>query len=280
MKVTGRWLATVALMITAVPVLMAETNEEKEVRYMEMVARADSCIGAEDYAEAIRQLQEAMRLLPSNPNNILLLSNMGMLHYYLGNDSVAVETLNMAHEMAPASVTVLLNRGRVNNTLGREADALRDFTEAARLDSTLTEAWVQRGLLQLRGGDVRGAEASLARAEELDPESRETVVSKALLYSKTNRPKEALPYLNRLIKKEQQSEYYVERAMCRLQLDDLGGAAEDIADGLKLDAGNGDLYVARALLNKRRYREKDAQKDAEQAVKLGADPRLLKLYGL
>ena len=88
-----------------------------------------------------------------------------------------------------------------------------------------------------------------------------------------------MPYLNVLIKKDPQSEYYAERAMCRLKLDDLGGASDDIARGLELDAMNHELYMTRALLNRRRFREEDAKADARRALELGASPAVIKAMG-
>lgn len=248
--------------------------------YIRLVEQADSAINASEYELALELLKDAMRMEPSNPSNILLLSNTGMLQYYIGKDSLAIETLSMAHNMAPNSVTVLMNRARVNRGLGNYSDALADYNNALEIDSTLIDAHVQKAIIQLRGGDVRGAEASLNAAEKLDDKDTDLWVARALLYSKTNRPAEALPYLNRLIKKERLSEYYAERAICRLRTDDYIGASEDIGDGLELDPDNPDLYVARALLNKLRFLEKDSQADTRRAIDRGANPAYLKALGL
>ena len=260
--------------------LCNDPADETHSRYLDLVEKADSAIKAEDYLSAIDFLSEAIRSEPSNPSNVLLLSNSGMLYYYIGQDSLAMETLNIAHRMAPSSVTVLLNRAKVSAGTGNSAQALADYTLVTELDSTLVDPWIQRGILQLRGGDVRGAEASLAEAAKIEPNSRETYVAFALLYSRTKRPSEAIPYLNKLIKKEPLAEYYAERALCRLALDDLSGASSDIGEGIELDNENPDLYVARALLNKRRFREKDAIADAKLALSKGANPQYLLALGL
>ena len=277
----ARVLTFLLAVLMGVPLCMAQGKSEiAESEYFLLVERADSAIAKEDYTLAIDFLQKAMRLEPSNPSNILLLSNTGMLQYYSGMDSLAISTLNMAHEMAPSSVTVLLNRARVNAGIGNPSGALADYTLVTQLDSTLIDPWIQRGILQLRGGDVRGAEASLEKAASIEPDSRETFVAFALLYSRTNRPSEAIPFLNKLIKKEPMAEYYAERALCRIATDDLSGASSDIGEGLILDPDNPDLYVARSLLNKKRFREKDSQNDAKEAIIRGANPEYLKALGI
>lgn len=276
-----RLFTTSILLLSTLCACFAAKNdkERSDSLYLNLVERADSAIEADNYSEAIDFLQQAMRLRPGNPQNVMLLSNTGMLHYYLGNDSLALNTLNIAHQMAPVSVTVLMNRARVNNGLGRFSDAINDYALINELDSTITEAWVQRGILQLRGGDVRGAENSLAEAAKLDADDESVLTSMALLYSRTNRPKESLTYLNKLIKKHPSAELYAERALCRIRLDDLGGASEDIADGLHLDDTLSELYVARALLNRKRYREKDARADAMEAQRKGASADYLRSLG-
>ncbi len=56
----------------------------------------------------------------------------------------------------------------------------------------------------------------------------------------------------------------------------LGDAAEDIASGLELDPLDGELYLYRALLNKMRYRQDDAEADGRQAIKLGIKENIVK----
>lgn len=260
---------------------LAQTENVKDAGdYILLVEKADSAIAAENYLLAIEYFKEAMRLEPANSSNIMLLSNTGMLQYYTGQDSLALYTLDVAHQIAPSSVTVLQNRARVNAGTGNFSRALADYTSITELDSTLVDPWIQRGILQLRGGDVRGAEASLLKAAELEPDSMETFVALSLLYSRTNRQSEALPFLNKLIKDDPSAEYYAERAMCRIAIDDLSGASSDIGEGIILDPDNPDLYIARALLNKRRFREKDSQTDVKEALRLGASQEYIKALGL
>lgn len=255
--------------------LLAEDPE-----YLQLIERSDSAIANRNYAHALDLIEQAMQLEPSNPSNILLLSNKGMLLYYIGEDSLAIETLNAAHNMAPVSVTVLVNRARVLNSTGNFSQALADYTLVTELDSTLIDPWRQKALLQLQGGDIRGAEASIERANEIEPDSIETLLINAILYSSTNRPGDAIPYFKKIVKKQPESYYFAAMAMCKVMTDDLGGASEDIGEGLALNENDPELYVARALLNKRRFREKDSKADAEIALKKGADLRRLQMLNL
>ena len=257
--------------------LADEKNIDTQSPYLKLIERSDSAVKAEDYSAALDFINEALRLEPANPSNILLLSNAGMLQYYLGEDSLALETLNTAHAIAPVSVTILSNRAKVLNAMGETARALADYITITRLDSTWVDAWRQKALLQLGGGDIRGAEKSVAKVLELEPETTESWLTAGIFYSSTGKPAEAIPFFSKLLKKEKLPEYYSARAMCRILVDDLGGASEDIADGLELNRYDSELLLARALLNKRRFREKDAEADAVKAIEAGADPKRVKL---
>ena len=77
--------------------------------YTDLVGDADKAIAAGKWDEAEQLLVKAMRLEPANPFNVLLMSNVGMMQFNQGKDSLALATLNTAHEIAPASITILGN---------------------------------------------------------------------------------------------------------------------------------------------------------------------------
>lgn len=270
-------LLSVCVFASAQDVVVSDSIPTGDSPYMQAVEQADSAIAQEKWEQALQLLDKAMHLEPSNPSNVLLLSNAGMLRYYLGQDSAAIATLNAAHTMAPASVTVLTNRARIYNAIGDETKAFADYQLVTQLDSMLFDPWLQLGFLQLRGGDFKGAGISITKAEELEPDNIQVILTRALYLEATGKPGEAIPYYSRLIRNEASPELYAARAICNIRTDDLGEAADDIAKGLEMAPDDPDLLVARSLLNRRRYREKDAQADAQAAVAAGADPMRVKV---
>ena len=81
--------------------------------YFDLMGDADKAISEGKWLEAEKSLKDAMALDPENPSNILLMSNLGLVQFYLGQDSAAIATLSDAHKRAPVSVTVLKNRAEV-----------------------------------------------------------------------------------------------------------------------------------------------------------------------
>lgn len=244
--------------------------------YLELVQKADEAIKESKWLDAEELLVSAMRAEPANPGNILLMSNLGMVRYSAGKDSLALQTLNDVHFMAPNSVTVLQNRARVLLGIGKRTEAFRDFSSALKLDSTLTETRFYHSILALEQGLDSVSKSDIEYLETHFPKNRYTNLAASIYYRLTNRPKEAIPYLSRLIETEKSAEHFAARAMCEMMTGDLNGAAMDVAEAISLEPADGDLYLQRAILHKMRYRPDDARADGQRAIKLGVPEEKVK----
>ena len=242
-------------------------------RYLKLIDEADKAIGKGEYPRAVALLDEALRLEPDNSGNVMLLSNIGMLSYYMGRDTMAINYLTMAHEMAPESVTILSNRAKVFSETGQFAPALRDFKTITQLDSTLYRPYLGMGVIYLTAGDTIQARQALDRMKTLTDTSRSRECAAALAWFDVlvGDNADAVTQYSILIDLEPDAGLYAARAQSYVALEYYTEASEDIAEGLKLDPECAELYVARAFLNKRTYRNDDALADAQRAVDLGAD---------
>ena len=241
--------------------------------YMRMVSDADDAIAKGDLEKAERYLTDALNYQPTNPMNSMLISNLGMVRYYMGQDSMALVTLTHAHNLSPASVTILLNRAKVLASMRRVDEAMADYALVTRLDSTVAKPYFFRGMVRLNRGDLDSATIEFDKLNRLDPDGYETAIAMAQYYSVTEQWSKALPYFSKLIRQEKAPEFFSGRAWCYLRKGDLQEASDDISRGLELAPDDSELLLCRALLNKLRYRPADSLRDAEAAIKLGADPQ-------
>lgn len=237
--------------------------------YIKYIELADEAVQKQDWDRAEALLREAMSSEPSNPQNVMLLSNVGMFQFYRGEDSLALHTLSEARAIAPSSTVILNNRAKVLCQMGREDDALKDYTKVVELDSLNYDAYFNRGYILFTRGDSVGAKADFAMLERLRPNDPNTLLILAVMYSNQGNYNEAISYYNRLLKQVEKAEYYTGRAMCRLAKGDLAEASDDIGRGLELDPEDGELYYCRAYLHLLQYSEKDAKADAEKALRYG-----------
>lgn len=244
--------------------------------YYNLMGDADKAIADCRWSDAEDLLRQALRLEPANPSNVLLMSNLGMVQFYAGKTLQAIATLNDAHVMAPASVTVLQNRARIRTSLGDMDKARDDYLTITRLDSTLVEPHFYLAMLDIDRGDDAAAQSRLDTMQLRWPDSRFTHVAMATLLIRQHKFQEAIPHLTIVIDRSADATYLGQRALCYILTDHPAEAAEDIARGLKLDSTDGELYLYRAMLNKMRYRPDDAAADGELALKYGIDPSRVK----
>lgn len=237
--------------------------------YMKYIELADEAVARQDWDRAEELLRAAMQSEPSNPQNVMLLSNVGMFQFYRGEDSLALHTLSEARAIAPSSTVILNNRAKVLRHMGREDDALKDYDKVIEMDSLNYDAYFNRGYIRFSRKDSVGARSDFGMLERLRPDNPNTLMVLAVMYSNQGKYDEAISYYNRLIAKVQKAEYYTGRAMCRLAKGDLAEASDDIGRGLEIDPEDGELYYCRAYLHLLQYRPEEAKADAALALRYG-----------
>lgn len=275
-----RHLSAFILLLFSVCALYAEVErsvpDDEEDPYFLLCGQADKAIAEGNYEEAAARLIDAISVRPNAIENVLLMSNLGMVYSYMGQDSLALFTLDEALRRAPSMRTVMNNRGKVLLKMGRDKDALKDFASVIAADSLDIQARFYHGTISLYAGNLADAEADYAVLRDHDPKSMQTAQALSALYSMTERDKEAIPYFKSLIATEPSGEYYAGLAGCELALQRLSDAAATIAEGLEKFPYDPELYYYRAKLNRDRYRLDDARADATRAVKLGLSPQRAK----
>ena len=253
---------SIATLIAASLLVMADN-------YLKYIELADEAVAKQDWLRAEELLCEAMRSQPSNPQNVMLLSNVGMFQFYRGEDSLALHTLSEARAIAPASTVILKNRAKVLSHMGRSDDAMKDYDKIIAMDSINSDAYFNRGYLRYIKGDSAGARADYDMLLRLKPDDPQSLLVMAVMYSNRGDYDESISFYNRLLKKVEKAEYYTGRAMCRLAKGDLAEASDDIGRGLELNPEDGELYYCRAYLHRLQYSDDAAKADAALAMRYG-----------
>ena len=272
--------AILLFVVAALPAAARNVPDDEEDPYFILTGQAAEAIDSCDYESAAARLLEAMSLRPNSPENVLLLSNIGMVYSYMDQDSLALMTLNRALEIAPSMRTVLANRANVLLKTGRTKEAYRDLDAIIGIDSTNVDARYTHALLAIGFGDMQRAKADMAVVRDADPESLMTSVGMSTIYTLEGQHREALPYLERLVVDSGTEEDYAALASCQLELEKLSDAGATIAKGMGKFPESGELYLCRARLNRARYDRKSAEADARRARQLGIEPARIKAHGL
>ena len=170
--------------------------------YFELMGKADIAIADKNWDEAEQYLLQAISTDPDNPSNVLILSNLGIVQYNLGRDSLALHSLNKAHQIAPKSVTVLSNRAEILLAMGRDSIANIDYAHIAQLDSTNIDAGYMNAMLSLRLGDKEQSQHQCNRLQHIAPDSIQTNIANASLLSATEQWEKAIPCYTKDMEKE------------------------------------------------------------------------------
>lgn len=270
------------LLLSVWPVLAFADTPQTELseKYLKYIEQADSAIKESNWAQAEALYLQATRLEPANPANIMLLSNVGMMRHYSGRDSLALDILDTAIRMAPSAVVLRLNRASILTSIGQFDNALKEYYKVSSLDSTIAEPHFMRAIIHLQRGKLNECTLEVDTLQQRFPSDRMTWTASSYLYITQKKYLEAIPMLNKLIDNNPDATDYGERGYCHLMCDNLNEASTDIAEAIRLDPLNGDFYLYRALLNKRRYRPNEAADDVKQAHKLGVSAQKVSLLGL
>ncbi|MCM1504335.1 MAG: tetratricopeptide repeat protein [Muribaculum sp.] len=251
-----------------VPVRADEVTVAGNEDYFEYMGKADTAIAEGDWESAERYLLDAIMSDPTNPTRVMILSNLGLVQFNLGRDSLAINSLNEAHKMAPRSVKVLANRAEVLMAMGNDEAAYSDYDTILSLDSLNVEARYIHSLLGLRLGLLDSALEDARELEAVDADSYETHLAYGSYYTAVEDWALAAPHYTALILRQPSAFLYCARAVCYLMLDRLNEASSDISSGLELDPENSELYFYRAHLNKKRFQTDDARADMRRSLEL------------
>lgn len=97
--------------------------------YNEWIDKSFECIESEDWAGAEKALIGALRVQPANPQNALLLSNLGTIQRKMGKNDEALKSYTNALMITPRSVTLLMNRAALFSEMEKFDDALKDYNQ-------------------------------------------------------------------------------------------------------------------------------------------------------
>lgn len=267
MKKHLSYIGLTMLMLASAPCIAETTGiPSGTAEYFDLMGKADIAIADSNWDEAEQYLLQALSADPDNPSNVLILSNLGIVQYNLGRDSLALHSINEAHKMAPRSVTVLSNRADILLAMGRDTLANKDYAEIVRLDSTNIDAGYMNAMLSLRQGDTITAQHQCSRLMLIAPDSLQTNIANASYLSATEQWEKAIPFYTKILGKDPSSHFYGARAVCYLMTGRLNDASADITRGLEQNPNDNELYLYRAYLNKMRYMHDDALDDLRRAL--------------
>jgi tetratricopeptide (TPR) repeat protein len=125
-----------------------------------------------NYALAIDDFNEAIRLVPKNANAF---NNRGVAYRNLGDLDRAIADYDQAILIKPDYYAAFYNRGLALADKQEYAKAIADFTTVLRADQKNAFVLYRRGTALLKSGDVEGGNADLAEAQAIKPDFEQLI---------------------------------------------------------------------------------------------------------
>lgn len=143
----------------------------------------------EKFNEAINyhqkgMLQDALNsyeyILQRNPQNFIILTNIGVIHTVWHNYDIALNFFNKAIAMNKNYFSAFNNRGLCNKAIGYFDRALEDFDRAIKLNNRYLDAYFNKGNLYLENKDYKHAAKEFQNCIKIKPNFSEALNSLAL----------------------------------------------------------------------------------------------------
>jgi tetratricopeptide (TPR) repeat protein len=257
-------LYTISLFFVFVISISAQTYED-------MVSRAMDYIDLKDYAAAEQAMKAALRKEPANPNNIMLMVNLGTIQRNLGEFEEALVSYNVVIERYPENQALKHSRAALYCDMQRFDDAMKDYNAILLTNPEDTEALYRRGLLHLNNKGLLAAEDDFDKILKKEPENLCGKTGIGMLMKRRGEFKEAEELYSDLIYKyKSNADLYYNRAECYLQMNKPARANEDITKALELGYNDPLIYILRGQLRLVQYDKRLAKEDFLKAQEMGA----------
>jgi len=151
-----------------------------------LLNEARTAFGAKDYATA-RTKYEAV--LDAEPNNLLALSNVGVIYYQQGKLQDAESFLRRAVALAPNDAESRALMGVVYFRRGKTEEAFAELTRAIAINPRHAEAHNYLGITLSEKGWSASAEQEIRKAIELNPQYADAHFNLAVLYANLRTPR-------------------------------------------------------------------------------------------
>lgn len=169
----------------------AKFPDDSQLRQM----YAAALIGQERFADALTQMEEAVRI---GPPTAKLYFDTGVIANQAGKPARAAELFNLAAMKDPTEAQYPLFLGMVQIKLGEEGPGVASLSKALRLNNDIPQAWGTLAELSLKDNKLDLALDQVNKARTLQPESVQWRNVEAKIHKRNNQPQKAVDLLSGL----------------------------------------------------------------------------------
>ncbi|ASB47743.1 tetratricopeptide repeat protein [Alkalitalea saponilacus] len=216
--------------------------------------------------------------LDRNPFFVDAYNLRGIIRQRLGRTNEAIADFRRGLEIDPENVNLITNIGIAYINAEEYEKAVETYSQAIRLAPNLVNAWLNRGHAKVSAGDTIGGLSDFTRAIEINPYIPEGFTYRAIVNYQLSEFEKSLEDLNEAIRlRPEDGRLFMTRGFIRYQLDDLRGTVEDFDKVIELEPRNALAYHNRGILRAQVGDLNRAIDDFSRVLALRSDD-LLTLY--
>ncbi len=253
------------------PCTSAQTDDEElNRRYTDYITQSFDYLDQDSLPQAEESLRMALRLLPANPSNGMLLANMGSIQRRLGKLQEAEQSYTVGLGFMPQDVTLLTNRASLYAEMEAYDKAIDDYTSIIRQQPENEDALYERALCLLMNHDTLGARLDLEQIDTFNPQSAKSRLGMAYVYKAQQMYREAAELYDVLIKRNPNNARLLrDRAEVHYLNGRMAAALDDVNHSIRLDPRDPYSYILRAQIRYAKQDREYARRDLNQALELG-----------
>lgn len=233
--------------------------EDDEIEYYK--ARAYEGMEKDEEAEKIY-----LNLIEKDTDNSKVYYNIAFLAGRKGQFEQSIKYLDKSLELEDEGYSYYL-RGLAYKNLQKYEEALRDYEEAIKLIPNDAKVYNNKGVVLEKLRKFEEAKTAYKKALEINPEHETANNNLGELYDRFGEHEKALPYYTKQLELEKHDYYYINRAWCYIELNELDKAEEDFKAAIEVNENNGYAYNGLGALRKMRKKYDEAVQYFRQAIK-------------
>jgi tetratricopeptide (TPR) repeat protein len=227
---------------------------------------------ADQYAKALRDLTEAIKLAPEEAK---YWADQGLNYRLMERHQEALADFERALELKPDYSRAIVGRGIIYTDLEQYEEALADFERALELKPDYAWAIVHRGITHRAMEQYEEALADFERALELKPDYAWAIVHRGITHREMKRYEEALADFERALElKPDDARAIAQRGITYRVMERYEEALADFEHAFELKPDNAWAIVLRGIAYREMKRYEEALADFERALELNPNDAL------
>lgn len=254
--------------------------------YTEMLDSCEFHISKGNWKEAEKSVRNCLKTYPGSPLNGMLFYNLAMAQMGQEKYREAEESLTIALVRADNNPQYLLGRAKCRLLMKLPAKAMEDLDRILHIDSLNFDALYSRSVAERLTGRERKSAEDLRTILRHHPDDLPALSALGSILLEEGEYQQAAGLLEKAVGlysakgtlADGSADARFMLIMAHLFSDNYESSEEAIREALKIFPRDGRFYMTRAILERKRFQNNDAELDKKIAAQYGVEPQILEYY--